>query len=182
MSKEIKALEVAKVFLRFSNENRTADDSDNVTQMKLQKLLYYAQGYYLAEYGTPLFKEKIYAWDHGPFIKEVYAAYCNHGRNEIIDYDTENNVNVEYLPFLSKIYDRFGKYTAYQLRNMTHSETPWKSTEQKKEIKLSIIESFFNKVVESEFIKNIKELESGTSEYTEYSMDDLKKLASDQTS
>lgn len=181
MSKEVKALEVAKVFLCFSNENRTADDSDNVTQMKLQKLLYYAQGYYLAEYGEPLFKEKIYAWEHGPVVKEVYDVYKIYGRNEIIDYNTENNVDTEYLPFLSKIYDRFGKYTAYELRNKTHSESPWKNTNFNQEIKLSVIESFFNKIVESEFNKNVKELENGTSEYIEYSMDDLKKLADEQT-
>ena len=48
---------------------------DDLTNMKLNKLLYFAQGYYLKKYGRPLFDNAIEAWEHGPVVPEVYSAY-----------------------------------------------------------------------------------------------------------
>ena len=176
MGKSLKALDVAKVFLHFSNENRTAMDCDDVTPMKLQKLLYYAQGNYLAEYGEELFKEKIYRWEYGPVVREVYDVYKSCGRNEIIEHDTVNSVDVEYLPFLSRIYNDYGKYTASQLSTMTHRETPWLETQQNKEIKKTLIKSFFSKIFEEKMEKTVSEVDKQIVEYKEFSLEDLKKL------
>ena len=41
----------------------------------MQKILYFAQGIHLAEFGSPLFTNKIYAWEYGPVIKEVYHKF-----------------------------------------------------------------------------------------------------------
>lgn len=51
------------------------DAFDDLTNMKINKLLYFAQGHYLREYGEPLFDDGIEAWDHGPVIPAVYSAY-----------------------------------------------------------------------------------------------------------
>lgn len=48
---------------------------DDLTNMKLNKLLYFAQGHYLQRYGKPLFDNAVEAWDHGPVVPEVYTAY-----------------------------------------------------------------------------------------------------------
>jgi uncharacterized phage-associated protein len=64
------ALEVAKWFTKWADFN----DAD-MTNMKLQKLLYYAQGQYLAEHEEPLFDEDIEAWSHGPVVPSVYRAF-----------------------------------------------------------------------------------------------------------
>ncbi|OQY42717.1 MAG: hypothetical protein B6240_13665 [Desulfobacteraceae bacterium 4572_87] len=48
---------------------------DLISNLKLQKLVYYAQGFYLALYDEPLFNEPIEAWTHGPVIRELYRSY-----------------------------------------------------------------------------------------------------------
>ncbi|WP_110558686.1 Panacea domain-containing protein [Helicobacter cinaedi] len=46
----------------------------DLSKLKFQKLLYYAQGYYTALFNKPLFEENIEAWEHGPVVREVYDA------------------------------------------------------------------------------------------------------------
>lgn len=56
------------------------ESSELLSNMKLQKLLYYQQGFHLAYFGTPLFNEDIVAWQYGPVVPEVYEAYKSFGR------------------------------------------------------------------------------------------------------
>ena len=42
-----------------------AEVGDVMTNLKLQKLLYYMQGFHLAVFDTPLFDEDIEAWQYG---------------------------------------------------------------------------------------------------------------------
>ena len=58
------AKDVAEYFLSRVDE----DAGDSLSNLKIQKLAYYAQGYHLALHGTPLFNERIEAWQHGPRI------------------------------------------------------------------------------------------------------------------
>ncbi|MDV3165541.1 MAG: DUF4065 domain-containing protein, partial [Candidatus Phytoplasma australasiaticum] len=57
-------LDVAKIFL---NKDK------KINKTKIKKLLYYAQGYYLARYNKVLFQDAIEAWPYGPIISSVYA-------------------------------------------------------------------------------------------------------------
>ncbi len=56
-----------------------------VTQMKLQKMVYFAHGYHLAKYGTPLIEEEFEAWKFGPVIPSIYHTYKLYGSEEITD-------------------------------------------------------------------------------------------------
>lgn len=47
----------------------------SITPLKIQKLVYYAQGFYLALFNKPLFNEKIEAWQHGPVCRILYNKY-----------------------------------------------------------------------------------------------------------
>ena len=60
------AAEIADYFLSLQDE----EAGDGISNLKLQKLLYYGQGCFIALCGpeNPLFHEKIYAWDLGPVI------------------------------------------------------------------------------------------------------------------
>lgn len=63
---------------------------EGITHLKLQKLLYYAQGISLGMFDKPIFSENIEAWPHGPVVKEVYSVYNTFGRNNIdIEMDKE---------------------------------------------------------------------------------------------
>lgn len=139
------AAEVAKWFLAHNREVMEAEDSEYISNLKLQKLLYYAQGTFLAVTDEPLFPDRILAWKHGPVVETVYRKYCSNGANGIVFdeafdpstfSDDENNL-------LAQVYDVFGQYSAWKLRDMTHQETPWKTTKQGEEISQDKIRNYF---------------------------------------
>ena len=75
------------------------------TPLKLQKLLYYSQGWYLAQTNQTLFEEDIQAWGHGPVCPSVYHHYKAFEWTPI---DTNNLqaplVTDDILSFLNKIW------------------------------------------------------------------------------
>ena len=60
-----------------------AESGDNISNLKLQKLLYYAQGFSLALNGEPLFDEPLVAWAHGPVVTDLYHAFKQYGSGAI---------------------------------------------------------------------------------------------------
>ncbi|WP_353932474.1 type II toxin-antitoxin system antitoxin SocA domain-containing protein [Okeanomitos corallinicola TIOX110] len=119
--------DVAKYFLSRADE----DAGDLISNLKLQKLLYYAQGFHLALYNEPLFPELVEAWIHGPVVPEVYHEYKNFGSNAIpipedIDFSIYDEKTVD---LLDEVYSVYGQFSAWKLRNMTHNEEPWKDTD-----------------------------------------------------
>jgi uncharacterized phage-associated protein len=116
------ALTIAKYFLSIPD----SDAGDLMSNLKLQKLLYYAQGYAVAMNGEkyPLFPDRIYAWKHGPVVKTVYNHYAKHGADALPS-EVTPSISNEILAFLNEIYRVFGRYSAWALRDMTHREPPW---------------------------------------------------------
>lgn len=162
------ALEIATWFLLKNNaeirEHEATNDDyevyEGITHLKLQKLLYYAQGISLGMYSKPLFEENIEAWQHGPVIKEVYGNFSKFGRNNIeikMDKQAEEIVtkienNKEVSEILNLTYNNFAIYTAWQLRQMTHQDnTPWDITQRNKglgqKIDNDLIEDYFKKEI-----------------------------------
>lgn len=121
------------------------DEDDAFTPMKLQKLLYYAQGKAIAAFGALLFRDPIVAWEHGPVVVKVYQAYATHGRNLIprpLGFDPESLDPVARAALEATYVDK-GRFTAGALRDMTHTERPWATTPEKSEIRLEVIRDFF---------------------------------------
>ena len=120
------ALDIAKYFV----DKARADISkiEDMTLMKVMKLLYYADGCSLALDNGRLFSEKIVAWGHGPAIIEVYDFYPNAYNLDIIE-DKDfvyKEIDEETKELLDVVYSMFGKpYTAWELREKTHREEPW---------------------------------------------------------
>lgn len=116
----------AKFFVMLANRQ----DDDFITNLKLNKLLYYAQGAFLARTGKPLFDEKIEAWKYGPVVPSVYERYkvCGHapiqlGEGEEVE---ASDFTVEELDALLDTAREFGKYTGSTLVDMTHApDSPW---------------------------------------------------------
>lgn len=67
----LSAIDVAKYLLILVDR----EAGDAITQLKLQKLMYIAQGIHLALYDKPLLKEEIEAWQHGPVVRELYNEF-----------------------------------------------------------------------------------------------------------
>ena len=123
MAKNITCFDVADYMLTLVDE----DEGDFMTNLKLQKLVYYAQGLHLACYDVPLFGEAIEAWTHGPVVPELYFKYRDFGLTSIpipqdIDFDKFDSETKE---LLNDVYSVFGQYSAWKLREMTHEESPW---------------------------------------------------------
>ena len=120
------AFNVAKYLLTL-----VEDDADELmSNLKLQKLLYYCQGFHLAMNNIPLFPEEIEAWTHGPVVPEVYHEYKQHGSNGIpmpsgFDLSTLSQAEKEVV---NEVYSYYGQFSAWGLRNMTHTESPWVDT------------------------------------------------------
>lgn len=55
----------------------------SISNLKLQKILYYVQGYYLAAFGHPLYPEEIHAWHFGPAVPDVYYTFSRYGSDDI---------------------------------------------------------------------------------------------------
>lgn len=134
----------------FSAHNRiTADEEggEYISNLKLQKLLYYAQGSFLAVTDQPLFNDAIVAWQHGPVVESVYHQYKKNGAEGIPfdeDFDFSDFTDDE-NDLLTQVYNIFGQYSAWKLRNMTHNETPWQETSQNAVIPIEKIKDYFKK-------------------------------------
>lgn len=118
--------QIANQLLLYSADN----GGEFMTNMKLQKMLYYQQGFHLAYFGTPLFDEDIEAWMYGPVVPSMYEKYKGCGRNGIepdrtLEFAFEHKNEQALFNEVCKVY---GAYSAIGLMNMTHEEMPWKST------------------------------------------------------
>jgi uncharacterized phage-associated protein len=140
------------------------DVAKPIFNMKLQKLLYYAQGICVAVSGAdaPLFSDKIHAWDRGPVIITVYQKYC-HYQKKPLPREDRPNLN-EYDSFVvEEVYRVFGKFSNSELCVMTHAEMPRKKHYLPNKLNIEIpradLQTFFKqyiKVQESAVPTNVR--------------------------
>jgi uncharacterized phage-associated protein len=100
--------------------------------LKLQKLMYYVQAWYLAFYGKPLFPGKFQAWVHGPVNRELYDRFkpTKSLYSEVSSTDVFPGFDPSLLPdevrnHVHSVLDVYAQYTGSQLEEMTHREEPW---------------------------------------------------------
>ena len=132
------ALDVAKYFL-----NRADESDELLSHLKLQKLLYYSQGFKLAIVGPTLFDEEILAWEHGPVVREVWNEYRDHGGGgipapgEVVVFEpTDQEV-------MDEVWTVFGQFSAWRLREMTHDTPPWANAQRNAVIPLEGMRDYF---------------------------------------
>ncbi len=96
-----------------------------LTNLKLQKLLYYAQAWHLALKGEALFEEDFQAWVHGPVLLSQYHRFKEYKWMPIQDEVAAPEVSDALKSFLDEIIGVFGVESAVALEIMTHRERPW---------------------------------------------------------
>lgn len=126
IAKKPTAISVANIILHWAN-----NDGELVTNLKMQKLLYYAQAWHLVNFNKPLFEESIEAWQLGPVVRSAYDVFKKYG-NGPIKYKDEGGKEAEVFTsqqreFLKQFYDVYIRLKAHELVNMTHNEDPWKT-------------------------------------------------------
>lgn len=119
-----KALDIAKKLI-FKAQNDEPNGGERLTNLKLQKLLYYQQGYHLAAFGTPLFSEDVEAWMYGPVVPVVYDEFSAYGSSALPMVDVEMSLGEEEEILFNQVYDAYREFSAIGLMNRTHSERPW---------------------------------------------------------
>lgn len=112
---------VANYFLYLSNEH-----GDLLTQLKLQKLVYYADAWHLVHFNESLISEDFEAWVHGPVVRSLYSCFATFKWQPIqVPVEQPDNLSDDKKEFLQDVFQYFSKFTAYELEQMTHMEKPW---------------------------------------------------------
>ena len=122
---------------------------NQVTQMQLQKLVYFAHGWCLAITGKPLCNDELEAWDYGPVYPDLYAHAKFFGKKPIdrlllpsdskaarffgLDKDKEEPfaaaLDETEKAIIRSVWERYGGLSAYQMSSLTHMpDTPWYQT------------------------------------------------------
>lgn len=140
-----------------------------ITPPALQKILYYAQGFYKAFLGKFLFEDDCQAWVHGPVYLNIYEKYKDFKSANIpiyMDYDLEDIIVDKKRELLDVIIKYFGYYNGKALEKMTHYETPWINARKgllptensNNTINKKDIEEYFEKVKEKYDMLNILDI------------------------
>lgn len=126
----VNVYELSRYVIKKYTENET-----DITNLKLQKILYYIQGYFLKFRSRPAFDEDIYRWPYGPVVKEIYFEYNGNGARPIclsqedMNIVTDlNDVNKADMKIIDYIIFKSYEYKVFDLVEKTHKESPWMYT------------------------------------------------------
>ncbi|HJJ98772.1 MAG TPA: DUF4065 domain-containing protein [Methanocorpusculum sp.] len=121
----VTATNVADFFVDLANHMV----DENMTNLRVNKMLYYAQAYSLVRFGKPLFSEDIQAWEYGPVVPSVYHTFQKFGRDPIRDVSDNCSLDVftaDEIALLLDVAREYGKYSSSKLIDMTHEiGGPW---------------------------------------------------------
>lgn len=137
--------DVAKMFIEIAASQSKAGRGDLMTNLRLQKLLYFAQGWSLARLGKPLFDAQLEAWKYGPVVPEIYRRYSGNGDRGIESegFDAHALADEE-CEIVLDVMREYGKYSTSTLIQMSHAHgAPWSNTEISQVIPQEQIQAYF---------------------------------------
>ncbi|MBO8435618.1 MAG: DUF4065 domain-containing protein [Spirochaetes bacterium] len=144
----LRASDIADFFIALGN----AEHEDPMTNLRINKLLYFAQGWSLQRLKRKLFDEPIKAWKYGPVVGVIYNKYKEYGRNIITECSQEFDISVfsaDEIQLLLDVYNKYRDISTSRLVEKSHeANTPWarvyKEGEDNKTIPISLISEYFN--------------------------------------
>ena len=109
---------------------RAQEENVTISQMKLQKLLYFLYKEYLQRTDKPLFSERFEPWTYGPVVSDVYWAYKDRKAQDIrriLMPDTDGKTrmvdrkaNYDFANVFDDVWNRYKDYTGIQLSELSH--------------------------------------------------------------
>ena len=98
-----------------------------MTNLRLQKMLYYAQGWMIMRHGKPLFSEPIEAWQYGPVVPVCYEWFKGSGNAPLkSEMPAKEAFTSEEYELLLDTWTELSKYSTAKLVSMTHEVgIPW---------------------------------------------------------
>jgi len=144
----VSAMDVANFFIDIFK-----DSDDPPTNLRIQKLLYFAQGWSLVRLREPLFEDDTEAWQHGPVVPIVYHRFSCYGKGPIMSLQEDYNSSVFTADQVNLLIDVAMKYRVYstsKLVDMCHIEGgAWKVAQRKnllgQKISIEMIRDEFSK-------------------------------------
>ena len=132
------AEDIAIYIVNYCNKKRM-----DITNFKLQKLLYFIQGGFFIMFDEPCFQEDIQCWQYGPVVASVYSSFRKYGSGPIpeiktieeYDFNTQEFINKDWdfsfkvgshETVINVILEDLAKLSAYELVDITHRQHPWK--------------------------------------------------------
>lgn len=102
-------------------------ESNTISNLKAQKLLYYAQGWTLATMDRPLFADDLEAWKHGPVVDKVYHELKRFGSSGLPsgEFPAPQHLPEKETFILLHVWEQKGGIAPMTLANATHREAPW---------------------------------------------------------
>ena len=124
------ALTVAKYVIDYTHRTGKV-----ISNLKLQKVLYFLQAEFLVSTGHACFMDRIEAWDFGPVVPAVYHQFSVFGAASIPELrDTSRwfifpneNILPEHKILINEMLDQLADYSATTLVRITQNQTPWKN-------------------------------------------------------
>lgn len=142
-----KAMDVADLIITEAQKNNSP-----VSNLKLQKVMYFLNAIHLLEYKAPLITDANFEkWDYGPVIHSVYSEYSSNGANEIsspashvsLQQDSYghftvvthnfniNNLDSSDVNFIKNNIKKFLQYNPFELVDKSHIEPQWRDKSEK---------------------------------------------------
>jgi uncharacterized phage-associated protein len=120
---------VANFLLYLQEINKNVSDISN---LKLQKLLYYCQGTSYNRFGLPLFDEDLEAWQYGPVVPSIYKNFSHFGNkrikvniNDSYILQTSSELTKEEIEVILVAWKKYAYKSAGMLVESSHRELPW---------------------------------------------------------
>ncbi|MXF07407.1 Panacea domain-containing protein [Escherichia coli] len=102
------------------------EHGDVMTPLKLQKLVFYADAWYMAlNDDRELIPNQFEAWVCGPVIRELYNRFADYKWRVIDEEIKRPELPEDVVNHLDETYKVFGGFSAYELEQLTHQEKPW---------------------------------------------------------
>lgn len=136
------AVDVAKYVICYCKQHRHF-----VSNLKLQKILYFIQANFLVELQKPCFCEEIEAWDFGPVVPEVYKSYRMFGTANIPYLEKSEifqSISEQDKKCMDEIIEKCSKYSTSELVAITQKQLPWMEAYQK----------YYHNVISKDVIRN----------------------------
>jgi len=141
----MKAITVARYFIYLSYQDK---DQMSITPLKLQKLLYYAQGYSYNWDRDKLFTDEIEAYNSGPVVREVYIILNKYGQSEIPKSEGKDIVTTkERKETIQGVWMGYKRMSGIELAARSKTEEPCMNclTNNERIIKKEVIQEYFKK-------------------------------------
>lgn len=109
----------AYILKRYENEY-----GEKIDEMKLHKMLYFAQRESIIQTGKPLFESTFYGWKYGPVVKEIRAAF----KDDTLESYFNDDFDDAFYLIMDNVFENYAGKTSWSLSRLTHGEISWQNS------------------------------------------------------